>query len=429
MKPESIWELSATSADLTYAASFASTTLPWTFNRMFLNTSPKGQKTRALNIVKGIVAQEMMRRKLEQLSVKVKTDNSYRKSDMFDFLIKVNGKFTKIDLKTFNYYNNYAVVGREKLTKKFICSNENYSGPDWRNFFPMLMPHTQILQDKEAYCFGIADSIDFRDSLFEYRKEFFLSAFPYGDCLPFFSSVKLCKERENNNKGIYLRVDYHKSSLFSIENTELEIIGEWAGKPQNIKVKFGKNNFVNNIGPFSIIASFKMAKSDFDNFDGKFDISISKNDYKAPILNTARKNINTPPDVVLEISKTNFCNLMLPYNFKLYMIGWILKDEFLKRCKKYPAYVWPKDSVNKFENQPWNQITDNDKKAIERAGFSDCLESKPRKFNAGWLKTNGKGGGTCCYVFPNIGRYGGVKETNLYVLIKDLKEMDKLKDL
>ena len=39
---------------------------------------------------------------------------------------------------------------------------------------------------------------------------------------------------------------------------------------------------------------------------------------------------------------------------------------------------------------------------------------------------DGRGGGSCCYVFPNIGRNGGVKETNLFVLPQDLKTMDSL---
>ena len=42
------------------------------------------------------------------------------------------------------------------------------------------------------------------------------------------------------------------------------------------------------------------------------------------------------------------------------------------------------------------------------------------------MKTTGRGGGACCYVYPNIGANGGVKETNLYVLPQDLRTIASL---
>lgn len=103
-----------------------------------------------------------------------------------------------------------------------------------------------------------------------------------------------------------------------------------------------------------------------------------------------------------------------------------MKVDFLQACRKYSGWVWPNDRVNKFENQPWTQITEKDKSTISAVGFEDCIQTKPSLLRAGWMKTTGRGGGACCYVFPNIGHGGGVKETNLFVLPGDLWEIEDL---
>jgi hypothetical protein len=126
------------------------------------------------------------------------------------------------------------------------------------------------------------------------------------------------------------------------------------------------------------------------------------------------------------LQKEDFCNLVLPNDYKLYMIGWITKVDLLQACRQYPGWVWPLNAVDRYENTPWTQITEADQAKIERAGFGDCIQRNPSLLHAGWMKTTGKGGGACCYFYPNIGRMGGVKDINLYVLPKDLQTMDSL---
>ena len=113
-------------------------------------------------------------------------------------------------------------------------------------------------------------------------------------------------------------------------------------------------------------------------------------------------------------------------DYTLYVIGWTYKDEFLQACRQYTGWVWPMDSIDKFKNQAWTQITEADRRKLEKKGFGNSIQGTPRMLRAGWLKTTGKGGGACCYVFPNIGANGGVKETNLYILPRDLYTMDSL---
>lgn len=424
---DDIWILKPTKDDLLTGAKYAAITLPWTFNRMMMNTGSSGQKFRALNIAKGIVGQEILRRELESRGIFPSLqEKSHRDDDLFDFNITINEKERKLDIKSINYYSDYRIEGRDPLSAELIIQNSGYPGPDWRQFFPMLVPHTQIMQEKEAYCFIIASSIDTRNDITTDRIGYALTAFPYGEPMIFLCSKRLCLSRENANKGIYLNVEYRSGALLDEPDFILNIIGEWAGDLQNIEVPIEKNKTIKNVGPFSCVSSFQISINDYNKMYGTVSISIGRNEYTDIILNSIRRNINSVPATYLEILRGDFCNLILPNDYKVYIVGYIPKSEFLDACRKYTGWVWPLDRENKFNNQPWNQITENDLSMLTRAGFADTIQKDPSLLKSGFMKTTGRGGGACCYVFPNIGRGGGVKETNLYVLPQDLYAMSEL---
>lgn len=220
-----VWILTPTAADLKAGAHYAAISLPWTFNRMMLNTSSAGQQHRALNIAKGVVGQEMLLRAMTRLGIKAKTQRkSHRDEDLFDLHVVIEGTLTKMDLKSFNYFTNYAPVGRAPFSVDLLISHAGYAGADWRTFFPMLVPHTQIEQSKEAYCFAIASSVDLRKDIATNRSAYALTAFPYAEYLPFFSSTKLCLMREEANKGLLLELSYETDSLLPSEIV-LSIVG------------------------------------------------------------------------------------------------------------------------------------------------------------------------------------------------------------
>lgn len=421
-----IWILEPQEEDLLQGAHYALISLHWTFNRMMLNKGPAGQNIRAVNIAKGIVAQEMLKRALEKKGVKAVTQRkSHRDDDLFDFRVQMGNKLTRLDLKTWNYFTDYDPLGRTALSAKHIENNANYSGSEWTHFFPMLVPHTQIGQDKEAYCFAIASSIDFRKDVFSGRSGEILAAFPSGEILPFLSSPRLCLAREEDGKGIYLSIRW-EGDMFTPDLKNFIIVGEWNGKLREESISV-KNRSVAKAGPFSIVSSFKINQDLYRKWnDGIIRVSVFKNEFKDPVLNAARININVPPQKELELRIEDFCNLVIPDDYKLFVIGWTAKEDFLLDCRKYPAWVWPNDSVDKYRNQPWSQITARDAETFAKAGFTDCLKGKPPKFNAGWLKTTGSGGGACCYVYPNIGMKGGVRETNLYTLAQDVNTLESI---
>ena len=392
---------------------------------MMLNTSSNGQQKRALNIAKGIVGQEMLRRKLKRIGIKAVTQRkSYRDEDLFDFNVDIAGTLTRFDLKSVNYYTNYESYGRKPLSADLIIQYADYAGENWSTFFPMLVPHTQIAQSKEAYCFAIASSIDIRHDLSTDRLGYALTAFPYGKQLEFLSSKKLCWLRESAHQGIYLDLSYVKDTIFD-SRVEISVLGEWAKQPCRIKVLL-RSGTAQRVGPLSCVSSFTIDKESYEQLYGNVYIAVSTNEFEEPVLNTSRRNINVTPERPLVLAGHDFCNLSLPKHYTLYVLGWIYKEDFLHACRKYSGWVWPNDRVDRFKNQVWAQITERDRRMLVRTGFQDIIREVPRRVRGGWLKTTGHGNGACCYVFPNVHRFGGVSETNLYILPHDLYNMDSL---
>ena len=424
-----VWVLTPTVEDLRTGAHYAAISLPWTFNRMMLNTGSRGQQNRALNIAKGIVGQEMLKRKMNQVGIRAETQRkSHRAKDLFDFNAEIDGRLTMMDLKTFHHYRDYdASVGREAFSVDLLLKHAGYSGSDWRTFFPMLVPHTQIEQKKEGYVFGIGHSFDIRGdaNISTDRIDYALTAFPYGPHLEFFSSQKLCQLREEAQKGFYIELLYTAQSLFGSEVT-MTVIGEWDGELTKIRETLC-SGVATEVGPFSCISSFQIDLDSYEQISGPISISVKANAFTERVLNTTKRNINLFPEASFALTNSDFCNLFLPTEYRLYVIGWVFKEEFLHACRKYTGWVWPMNSLDRLKNQAWTQITEDDRKKLVAKGFSEAIQSDADVLRAGWLKTTGRGGGACCYVFPNIGAgRGGVRETNLYVLPQDLYNMGSL---
>jgi len=425
LEKSEIWTIKPEDEDFKVAAHYASISLPWTFNRMMMNLSSAGQQRRALNIAKGILAQEGLKRLFIKHGIEAKTQRkSHRDSDLFDFKIKTDQGLVKLDVKTINHYNNYENVERPTFSVDYLMENSSYSGPQWSQFFPMLIPHTQVRQEKDCYCFAIASSHDFRKDVAVDRNDYMLAAFPFKEHAPFMHSQQLCLAREEEGKGIFLNVTFDGETLFDNGQITLNVIGEWDGGIQKLPVTIKNGIMASEIGPFSCVNCFQISKPDFDKLGiNKLKISISSNKLRKPVRNSTRRNLNVSPKGQMVLTSDDFCNLILPTSYELNFLGWLLKDEFLATFKKYPGYIWPDDKTDSSKNQEWSQITENDLKTITKLDIEDCISKEPTRLNAGLLKGMALGGSACCYVYPNIFG-GGLRETNLYVLPSDLCVMD-----
>jgi hypothetical protein len=394
---------------------------------MSKNTSARGQIDRALNIAKGIVAQEALRGEFESKGIRVELQRkSHRDEDLFDFRLKLGGAAKRFDVKSIAYYNNYPDVGRPPFSKQLIFDNRAYPGPDWRRFFPMLVPHTQIHQEKEAYIFLISESGDFRKQVLEGHSKHLIAAFPYGDSMPFYTYKKLCAAREASKKGFYIYLEYNADGLFAKKDKlDVRVLFEWAGENKDVTVTLADGVKSKVIGPISVLNCISLTAEHFQQFAGTISLWLAKNECSAFVPNSKMQNINEEPDEALVYTKADFCNLMLPDQYKVHCIGFIPKSEFIEACKQYPAWVWPIDKIDRFSNTAWTQITERDRELLDSLGLGGQISKNPAKINFGLMKTSGRGPGACCYVFPNL--FGtGVRETNLYVLPKDLYDISSI---
>ena len=419
-----IWEISPTLESKRTAANYASRTLPWTFNRMMANTSALGQCGRGLNIAKGIAVQEALAKYMRTQGHDIELERkSHRADDLFDFRTKIGEKEHLIDVKSIAYYNDYPGDIRAPFNNELIIEYADYGGPDWRIFFPMLVPHTQINQDKHGYIFVITKSGDFRRDILGDRVEDFIIAYPYGPYLPFLTARQLCIRREEENKGIYLVFELQDDYLFD-NVIQADVLFEWNGQCQSSSIQLNTGCDQVEIGPMSVFNGIRLSRKDFAALNVDIHCRVSRNELVGEIFNASRSaNLNTSPDTTMSINKDCFCNLMLPNDYTAVVLGWITKEEFITRCKSYSAWIWPKDSIDRNRNQVWSQVTAKDQKMLDRIGLIDTYDREAGIINAGILKTTGRGSGANCYVFPNVYRTG-VKETNLYVLPQDLNTMN-----
>ncbi len=419
MKKSDIISIKPTDKQKSLGSDYALKTLPWTFNRMMSNTSTAGQNSRAMNIAKGVVAQSIFKSVLTNLGVNAEEEKkSHRDSDLFDLRFDVNNSETKFDLKSFNVYTDYILKGREPFSIDFLLENQSYPGPNWTQFFPMLVPHTQISQDKNAYIFALGASKDFRKwNPVSTQKNNVLATFPFGENLPFYMSSKLCLERENSKKGFFVKVTIENNVLVNPKD-KFYLTGEYNGKTVNYELPANSKNQV--LGPFACLSSIWTKDSNAILGLESLAIRIDKNELKSPVLSATRKNINVEPEI-MEFRQKDFCNLILPDDYELHFLGWIGKEDYTERCLNYSAWIWPKDSEDKFSNQQWTTFSDGDKTTMAKV----LGEGVDPKKGLGIMKTTGRGGGAACYFYPNI-HGGGVKETNFYVLLNDLKPIGKL---
>jgi hypothetical protein len=432
--PEDIWTASPTAEDFAEGVRYASISLPWTFNRMMMRSTPNGQHKRAFNIAKGIVGQEVLIRLLQSKDISVTLPrDSHRDDDLFDIQIDIHDETKDADLKSMNYFNDYG-DDRPPFSVDYVLENRDYDGPRWERFFPMMIPHTQMNQNKEVYIFAIAESIDFRNELTEGRSEHEFFSFPHGKMCEFLQKKQLIEAREQSDDGIYLSIHYDTMSYFESSLPEIEVIGEGDGKLKHERLQLQKNETIADIGPFSAVNSVWMPTEDFQtNFSGSLRWKVSRNELDDPVRNTSRRDLNQLPsekedvdsDWPMVIQKEDFCNLRLPDDYTLYFIGWLLKEEFINNCRNYRSYVWPDDDVDPDKNQPWSQLTERDRKMLKRIDFEDTIQSGAHRIDAGILKGMPQAGSAATYIYPNQ-HSGGLKETNTYILPKDLRTMDDL---
>lgn len=408
---DQIWEIQPTLEDKYLGARYAGISLFWTYDRMKQEQrGSHAKRNRAFNIAKGHAAQLALHRELSTRGVDVELEEkSHRVTDSYDLRFPSHSAFDYLDVKTFNHFTNYGVDEKPPLTPELISENFAYDGPEWGHFFPLLVPYDQFTHAKDAYCFGIASSIDYRNRITG-REGYELYAFPDTDeqCGQFL--VTEIESREQADRGFRLSVDSTGRDL--PEEHKLKIIGEWDGGIKEQWVPIG-----NQQTPFGKIAgvdSFKIRKKTYrllEQTGAEISINVVESDIELP-----------KPNTELTVSADDFHNLLIPADFTIYVLGWIPKLGFQNRALNHPG--WTNPSQTEFtRNQPWDNISSADKRLFESKNV-DWTVSEDNTVQGAVRKNSS------CYYYPKLNRqnihYGGLRKTNLYVVPADLHPVDDL---
>lgn len=404
-----IWTLTPTLEDRYLGARYAGISLPWTWDRMEQeNDRRHATRNRAFNVVKGQVAQRALRRALADRGADVRVqEKSHRETDAYDLRFDSHPAVTDLDLKTFNHFADYGVDEKPPLDAGLIADNATYEGPEWGRFFPQLVPADQFSQDKDAYCFAVSDSIDYRTTV-EGRPGYELYAFPTPDAAVGDYLVSDIAERDaaEEHFSLALRVDAPER----IGDLSVKVVGERNGDLEEEWVDVGADPAV--VGPLAGVDSFKVREDAYrtlDRTDAEIVVSIEAADRPAPAGS-------------MRLGAADFHNLLLPTEFTVYVVGWLPKSAFRERAIRRPGWVGP--AADSFpENRPWDFVTDEDRREFRQQGLEWVLADDGGVRGA--LRRNAG-----CYYYPKINpddlRYGGLRKTNLYVLPGDLRPMDAL---
>ncbi len=443
--PKQIWESKITEREQREAIEYATISLPWTFDRMhYGGKAQKSTNDRMVHIAEGVLAQSVLERELTKRGKKCDMDwTGYRESDIFDF--KVNEKI--YDVKTTVIYSEYSANWkRQEFTPELFIQNYDYPGPEWRRFFPVMVPMTQLTPErmKDSYIFGIAETKqDLRRRTPAFGDSGFWCAAPYGKAQIYFQDRKLIEAREKSKKGFVLKAKWERSQkVLSQERGSIRIIpiGEWNGDRQSVveiilkpgedgssRVRYSALGCIRVDHPSELNPSDKIVIAAESNFDDM----VTK-------PTNPLENINDP-NFEWVLNSESFVNLKVPEDFKIYWIGHIPFSEFSAKFIKYPAYFIPTpknpavNSTGMATDKIVEKLNSLDKrrdKAIKEGkkipwpSFAGLISGK--KIKAGILiSANRKFGpplGAACYYYPPY----ALAESAIYVLPRDLYTMGSL---
>jgi|GEM_PF-2528495 len=439
-----IWVEEANEEDIESAIKYSTISLPWTFDRMgYGGRSQNGVNYRLLNILKGVLAQNILSRVLDRKGFDISKDwTQYREEDLFDFQIKD----LHCDVKTVQIYSEYDEdVNRREFSPEFLIENRDYEGKDWRRLFPMMLSHRQlsVIKDKDLLIYGISHtSKDFRKSDPDNIDGGYWVTGPCKDAFHFFQNPIAIKKREEAKEGFNVKT-YLKRTQDTIEEQEplkVTLIGEWDGHKETEQFELNpgcrytsKNEFsslcaVELDHPGSLLESDELIITASTNYNGKI---------RKPT--DPSRNLNND-NFQWELGKSDFVNLLVPDDYTIYWLGFISREEFFNRFQNYTGYFIPKGD-NMDENQ-LAEAQEDDKKSFKRLDerrekniengediyrpkMMDLIDDEGN-IDAGFMMAKYRGPkpiGGACYFYPPY----AIRESALYVLPKDLRVMDELK--
>jgi len=438
-----IWKTKVSHDDYKESLEYATISLPWTFDRM--HYGPRTQKAvnnRLWHIMSGVLNQTILERELKSRGYHCEMDWShYRLTDIFDFRIG-DGIY---DIKTQSIFAEYDETNeRTRFTPELLIKNRSYPGPEWRHFFPLTVPMTQlnVEHEKNGYIFGLADMpFDQRKLSPREGDKGFWCAAPFGDAHTFFHKTRLIHKREEVSSGFNPFLEWKKNQA-TLDSRRKEIsvtlYGEWAGNRKTTTTRLSPGQKINVDSEMSSLSCVRVNHPDTLAQGDTLKIYV-KNKLKEKVfdITNPNKNLNNPK-FVWELGEESFVNLRVPEDYVVYWLGHIPLEEFTQRFLVYPCYFIPHPQ-NMSENAPGRPSDDfreemerQDRRrenAIGKGVKTPWPELSPR-VNGKAIRLGiliavtrmGRNVGAACYTYPPY----ALSESALYVLPQDLYVMDFL---
>jgi len=443
--PKEIWRTKFENPDLKEAIHYATISLPWTFDRMHYGAKKqRPANDRLLHILTGVLNQTILQRELSKRGLSCKMDwTGYRESDIFDFSIE--GEVC--DVKTVTLYTEYdKQSAREPFSPEILVKSSSYPGPKWRNFFPVMVPMTQLAPDKEKhyYVFGVGKThLDMRKITPVRGDKGFWCAVPFGKAQTFFHNTKLVKAREEESRGFFTNIKWKRTQTSlngHVDTIKVTLYGEWEKpKTESLVLKPGRT------------ARSEIEMSALSCIRVEHPASLGPTDeLVVSPRNNFRRFIPKPTDPKVNINDHrfswtikagDFVNLRVSNDYEVFWLGHISFKEFAGKFTEYPSYFIFHPS-NPEDNTPGKPVP----KLVAKLATLDNRRAKAisegkdipwPEFNSLIAGNTIKAGllvcanrfaqtlGAACYYYPPY----AMLESAIYILPRDLYTMDSLESL
>jgi hypothetical protein len=438
------WGLPITNESNRIATDYARWSLPFTYNRMGYNQTPKNLISRLRNIANGKNVEVVLREWLNSnTNCVVEIDESpFYSEDKFDMTI--NGVET--DSKSFFVYDDVTGAGNDRrlpISPQHLIENKDYNGREWPRFFPMLIPFDQYRNRKEITIFsmvqtrypGGAETNDgsgewlagIHNDNFKENGEIGVSPSLYymGPYSPQ-SRIgnALWTARREAGAGFEIELSLRGTLPLGTDFLTITVNGL---NPDQVRYQCTlAAGETRTVGPLMAICSFDMDEAQvLGGGQWEWVIRPGQQHFDDAVWNGLRNvNFNEPPQCDVVLKSIHFGNMHL-VDSQLHIIGWIGAEQFREAMLEHNSYLFPQREIDPLLNTPWVRITDDDIQRMRPLGIENLITealSIGEPINCGILK-GGMSIGACCYFYPSP---KGLRSSNSYVLVGDLNPIDSV---
>ena len=384
-RPDQIWEVQLADSDIHAGIDYGIISRAWTYDRM--GAQAKGDFGKAIfRIAIGRAIQAAFERILGTKEIQfIRDSTDYKEEDYWDMTLQ-NGK--SVDIKSFHVFSDYHVKERPAINKELVFSST--TGEHWNTFFPLLIPKDQFEGDiKDYYIFAILNAPSSKRFPNTRPNPRFLISIP-------FSKSKELNDRYRNihrAKPARLRVDEGKTFSVVLKKRGHRTLFD---EPIRLTVGYGDVHGDSQRASLSLMPDGSESIGGLTSFHYLRHHGHLRRDRKETIVELTFLDADEEGDLLWEVSNTSLEDIWI-YESRVFLVGWISKEDFAKARDRYPAYG---------PNEKYTGNTDHwEEKAVglmSRKSF--------------------------CYYYPPVFR-GGTQNPNYYCLPRDLYPMDMILDL